>query len=117
METEWCKKFQKEVLTIDWKNIYTRKVKHVQCMKLAEFNYKLLHNLVVTGYILSKWNKLISDKCIFCNLCDTVEHLLFDCNRIKAIWTKVGECLKIDINWSHIIIGLHGLHIQFINHG
>ena len=75
--------------------------------KISEFNYKVLHNLLVTGYILSKWNKNISPECLSCGVIDTPEHLLFQCNRVKTIWNKVGTLLKVDLSWKHIVIGLH----------
>ena len=107
MENTWNKKFQTQFLTIDWQKMYIRKIKNIPCMKLAEFNYKLIHNLVVTRYILNKWNKSVSEKCVFCNDLDSTEHLLFYCSRIQHMWKLIGICLKLDIRWFHIIIGLN----------
>ena len=84
-----------------------KKIKTIPCKKISEFNYKILHNLLVTGYILSKWNKNIPPECLSCGAIDTPEHLLFQCNRVKTIWNKVGTLLKVDLSWKHIVIGLH----------
>ena len=107
MEKCWNVTFGHKYLHCEWKNIYLRKIKNIPCKKISEFNYKILHNLLVTGYILSKWNKNIPPECLSCGAIDTPEHLLFQCNRVKTIWNKVGTLLKVDLSWKHIVIGLH----------
>ena len=37
-----------------WKNIYTRKVKDINDNKIAEFNYKMLHNILCNN-AYGKW--------------------------------------------------------------
>ena len=69
-------------------------------------NYKLIHNLGYTAYILSKWKLGISSKCVVCGENETVEHMLFECERVKNIWKRVGEILKLNISWHHIVLGL-----------
>ena len=42
-------------MIIIFKNLYFRKIQKEPIAKLAEFNYKLLHNLLVTNKDLNKW--------------------------------------------------------------
>ena len=115
METRWGTILNKTLSTNDWKQIYKRKIANVVCKRLSEFNYKLIHNLIYTGYIPSKWKVSISNKCVVCGETDTVKHPLFDCKRVKCIWEKAGESLKLDITWSHIILGLDEIYAKEIN--
>ena len=59
MEKCWNVTFGHKYLHCEGKNIYLRKIKNIPCKKNSEFNYKVLHNLLVTGYILSKWNNIV----------------------------------------------------------
>ena len=115
MEKRWSDKFSKTISYNDWKEIYRRKIENIVCKKLAEFNYKVLHNLIYTGYMLSKWKSTISNKCVVCGENDTVEHLLYECHRVKCLWKKVGEILKLNILWHHIVLGLDENNAEKIN--
>ena len=115
MEKNWCSKFDKKFNHDDWRLIYRRKVGGILCKKLSEFNYKIIHNLVYTGYILSKWKFGISSKCVVCGENEMVEHMLFECDRVKHVWKRVGEILKLDISWHHIVLGLDEINAKQIN--
>ena len=106
MEKRWSIKFETNYLKYDWINIYHRKIKNIHCDKIAEFNYKLLQNLVITGYTLSKWKKNISPLCIYCQENDTPEHMIFSCSRIQNIWNTISLILEVKIKWKHIVLGL-----------
>ena len=80
-----------------------------------KFNYKLIHNLVYSGYILSKWKLGVSNKCVVCGKNETAEHMLFECDRVKNIWKIVGEILKLDISWHHNVLGLDEINAKQIN--
>ena len=47
----------------------------------------------------------ISENCVFCNDLNTAKHLLFDCRKVKVIWQKIGDVMKLDIKWKHILLG------------
>ena len=107
MRKRWCKMFNIQLLNIEWKSIYLCKIKQVPGKKFAEFNYKLLNNLIIPGYILNKWNQNIPKTCSISQRNDTTEHMLFLCPRIRSIWEKVGEKLQIHISWKTIVLGLN----------
>ena len=50
-----------------------------------------------------------------CGENETVEHILFECDRVKNIWKRVGEILKLDISWHHIVLGLDEINAKQIN--
>ena len=41
--------------------------------------------------------------------------MLFECDREKNIWKIVGEILKLNINWHHIVLGLDEINAKQIN--
>ena len=73
--------------------------------RLAEFNYKLICNILANGYIVSKWDKSVSSKCTNCNENHTSEHMLFNCQRIQPIWNQLSDILKINFTWKKVIFG------------
>ena len=100
-----------------WSDIYMRKVKAFPVKKIAEFNFKILHNTFYSGCMVNRWNKACSANCKYCGVLETPKHLLFECKRIQALWELLGEVLKVNITWKHIVIGINDTNInsQVIN--
>ena len=107
MEKRWCQLFNKKLSFEQWKCVYIRKIQQVHFKKFAEFNFKLLNGILISGYILNKWNKSVPNICTRCNSNDTNIHMLFLCPRIRTIWTMVSQTLKIDLCWENIVFGLN----------
>ncbi len=68
----------------NWKDIYNRKIWGIHDKKLAEFNYKVLCNILCTRSRVFKWNKDLDDKCPYCNEVQNVKHLFFECRRVNS---------------------------------
>ena len=119
METIWSNKFGFPNSDVVWRSIYTQKVININIIKLAEFNHKLLHNILPCGNILHKWQYNISDRCKQCNIIETTEHMLFNCKRVNDIWKLISRCLKVNIQWKTIVCGFiaseQSKHIEFLN--
>ncbi len=96
MESVFSKLFNFECREI-WKHIYNQKLNSLHIPKLLEFNYKILHNILPTGYILNKWKSDVSSKCDVCIQIETTEHMLYKCKCILEMWTKVSKSLNINI--------------------
>ena len=105
METVWSNKFSFENKKAIWSNVYHQKIEAIKDNKLSEFNFKVIHNILPCGYILSKWNYNVKERCDVCNEIETVQHMLYDCNRIKDIWINVSNIMKIEVKWKHLICG------------
>ncbi len=103
MERFWGKTFNFE--PCEWESIYNRKVWNVAEKKVAEFNYKLITNIVCTRSIISKWNRNVNNLCMLCNDKQDVKHLLFTCSRVNNMWANIGAIIKLNIQYKHIIIG------------
>ena len=94
--------------TVDWEKVSQNKIK-IPETKIAEFNYKVLHNILACNQNLFRWKKSTSKACIYCkfHLQDT-KHLIWECNSVKTVWQKVSQVLKTNITWQHIVIGING---------
>ena len=63
-------------------------------MHMKYIQYSFLHYRVATKYELLKMNLVESGKCAFCNNTETIEHLLYNCEKSKAIWHKVESWIR-----------------------
>ena len=73
--------------------------------KLAEFNYKIINNILINKAYLSKWISETNAKCSFCNQKEDIIHLLYDCSFNDHIWQIVDNCLQLNIIYKHVVVG------------
>ena len=73
--------------------------------KLSEHNYKIITNTLPCGYIVAKWDKLVSDNCVLCKEKHDLVHLLFTCAFANKAWKLVSNFLKFVKNLSYIVFG------------
>ena len=105
-ENMWSKMFN-----IDFKrygqHIYdTNVVKHLD-KSIADFNYRLLHNLLNCNNQLSKWKRDVSPLCTLCNVVENCEHLILHCKNVVNVWTKASNILRFNVSWKHIVVGFY----------
>ena len=81
--------------------------------KLRAFQYRVLHNILVTNYDLCKWGIKESNLCTFCKTeVETSHHLLLECKISKTVWEwtfqfihdKAG--IKITYSNCDLILGV-----------
>ena len=64
----------------EWKSI-----KDIKEVKLADFQYKINNNILVTNSFLFKIKKINNNRCSYCNdHRETIEHLLLNCTKVKS---------------------------------
>ena len=78
-QIKWQNNFELYLLEKDWQEIYICKIINMPDKKLAQFNFKLLNNIIVSKDVLCKWRRLDDNKCIYCGEIETVKHIYFDC--------------------------------------
>jgi hypothetical protein len=105
METIYAREFNFHSSKRIWQSIYRQKLCLPKFVKLNEFNFKILHNIVPCGKIVSKWKSNVSEKCEICGYLESTKHMLYDCHRIKTIWQEVSKILKCNISWKTIVCG------------
>ena len=89
---------------INYKALYTKKIKHIQDKQIAEFNYKIRNLILPYEKNLKKWGFASSDKCEICNVLYDIPHLLFFCKKANCFWRKVSTFLNINLTIKDIII-------------
>jgi hypothetical protein len=107
MQKVWSRDLDLEILNfhLTWCNIYKYKVKLMPIKQLAEFNYKVLSGTLPCGKNLSKWIKDIPPLCKICNVTEDMKHMLYDCVNVRDIWICIGNKMKVDMKWKHIVVG------------
>ena len=111
MEMRLSQRFKFENTELVWSNIYKQKVIQMHDKKLAEFNFKVLHNIVACGSLIARWDKNINAKCDYCGHEENTEHMLFNCARINNIWKSVSKALSTNITWKTLTCGFIQLEI------
>ena len=106
----WCHLINNEVT---FNHVYIRRIKQVNDKKIAEFNYKILHDILPCNANLKKWKIIDSDKCNFCNGVQDIPHLLYYCKYANAIWCPIEGALKITIGIHDVILGVNEEHTDF----
>ena len=99
----WGKKCK--VTSTELETLYVKRVTIETVSKIVEFNYKLLHNLIVTNRYLNKFKKDVSPLCKICSEEETVEHMLFTCKIVTDIWAIFEKCFGCKLNWKLIMFG------------
>jgi len=94
---------------------FTNKVKRIWDKKLAEFNYKMLHNIVPCPENLKRWKKSDIEECDTCKETCDINHMLITCKLAKYSWELVSAALNIDMTIENIILGIdQNAHNNFI---
>ena len=88
---------------------FSAKVVQEKEIKLKEFNFKLLHNILPCNKNLAKWKIKPNDRCDVCGQSQTIEHLLYSCIYVKPLWRVVETYLGVDISFEHML----GLDVFF----
>ena len=107
---KWCNLNKNEV---EFNHVYIRKIKQMEDTKLAEFNYKVLHDILPCNVNLKKWKIIESDKCNFCHEMQDIPHLLFYCKYYQNIWLLIEGALKTPIGICDVLIGTNNKEHDF----
>ncbi len=91
---------------IDWKKVYENKIDKQAEIKYAEFNYKIVSDILATNCKLYKWGKVQSNNCIYCRYeIHTTQHLLYDCTNVRKLWKKIETFFSNELTWRDILFG------------
>ena len=88
------------------KDISKKKIECIKEIKIKEFNYKILINILPCGVSLKQWRLIDDDSCISCQHAHDIPHLLFSCNVTNTPWNNISTILGIRIDVEAIIFGL-----------
>jgi hypothetical protein len=103
MERHWIEVFNDE--EVNFKNMYTKKILCIKDKKLAEFNFKVINNILPCNVNLKHWRKSDTEMCNICNTEETIEHLLYQCHYAQSIWRDFLRITGVNITLADIVIG------------
>ena len=106
VENMWQRQLCNETFTINWAAVYLQNFKSLKYPKFMEFKFKIIHNILPCGASLSKWNNAYSGLCGYCGETETTAHLLYNCPRIKCVWSIISNCMKLNVLLKHVILGI-----------
>ena len=97
-QIKWNQVFQN--VDMNWKSIYT--VSKICCRntKLYWFQYRLLHRILATKYLLTKMNIEQNNLCTFCGEeVEKLEHLFWQCNTVNTFWENIEQWIYDQNNY------------------
>ena len=72
--------------------------------KLAEFNYKLMHDFLICGKYLIKWDDSINEKYEICENVHDIPHMFFVCKLAQHIWQLCEKALFRNFRKDQILL-------------
>ena len=88
--------------TTDWATFFRLPFNITIEPYLHIFQYKILNRLLNTREKLSCWGLVESDKCLYCNKTDTLEHHLYNYPSSKCLWNYTEQILLDHLElWYH----------------
>ena len=71
-----------------WKKIFTSLKNICKETKLKEFQFKVIHRIVVTKKELYRYGIKTDDECLYCGEHDSTVHTFIDCESVKSFVKK-----------------------------
>ena len=72
---------------VEFENFFQIIPKSIMSPKHRDFQFRLIHRVLVTNKSLKLWKIKESDRCTFCGLeCETIKHILWDCMYVNRLW-------------------------------
>ena len=78
----------------NWKRAFTQISQVCKENKLREFNFKLLHRIIVTSKELQTYGIETNSKCLYCDEPDSVLHSYVECQHSQTFFSKVVACFS-----------------------
>ena len=80
--------------------------------KLKEYQYKLIHRIVVTKKELHRYGIKKDDECIYCGEKDSIDHTFRDCRCVKIFiqlvikWFNIKNKIKLNPSSKEMLFGI-----------
>lgn len=91
----WRNDLHTDISLDTWNHAIAQVHKISSQTELIYFQYRILHHIVTTNNLRSKWDPSVSALCHACNTrVETIVHLFCDCDVVKKIWKFVQKWLQ-----------------------
>ena len=100
---KWSEYFRTQITEKEMSEYFTLNFLCTNENKMRSFQYKILQHSLTTNKFLNIC-KIGEDKCYFCKTeVETLEHLFWDCSKIKKFWASIVELLEPYIKLHDVI--------------
>ena len=79
-------------------------------VKLKTILLRSIHGDIYSGTRLKKFGMIEDDRCPRCNLPETIEHQLLECEYCKRLWSVISIITSIPTTDLNTVLGLNDLH-------
>ena len=85
---------------IEWNKAYRRLYTTTIYIKLREFQFEILHNILPVNQILYRWKLIDSQRCSYYFINEeSISHLFCQCHRSVTLYVQIREwCRQYDLN-------------------
>ena len=94
--------------------VYLNKIINIRDLKIAEFNFKLFHQILPCRIFLCKIGVLPYNTCAWCDKEESIEHMLFTCSSIKNIWIIISEMLQLKLTYENLVLTTKSIEIDWL---
>lgn len=100
---KWQTRLEEPVYQEEFVDVFKNINRVTISTKLRDFQYRLLHNALVTNHQLCLWKIIPTDRCTFCqNQKEHTVHLFVDCNYVSKLWEQLRLWLHDELGLTHI---------------
>ena len=105
----WQKKLNTNITEYNWKAAGDATSE----TKLKMLHWKILHNIYPTNIMLKQMNLRTDDLCEWCQCKDVVEHVFFECEKVKVLWSTIESFIStksnvsISLDASDVLLGIN----------
>ena len=100
---KWSEYFRTQITEKEMSEYFTLNFLCTNENKMRSFQYKILQRSLTTNKFLNIC-KIGEDKCYFCKTeVETLEHLFWDCSKIKKFWASIVKLLEPYIKLHDVI--------------
>ena len=96
----------------DWEHLFCLPYTVARETKLQSLQYQIVNRYIPTQQFLQMCKKSDTDKCIFCNKIDDIEHYFYSCERVIPVWNNLSQLFskifetRIALHSPDIIFGI-----------
>ena len=80
-----------------WNKIFTSLKNICKETKLKEFQFKLIHRIVVTKKELNRYGMKMDEECLYCVEHDSIDHTFIECEFVKSFVKKSTTGLMLSV--------------------
>lgn len=92
-----------------WQEVYKSPYRATRDTKLQAFQFRISHRFLPCNKFLCNIRIRQDDTCSFCDRQDTVQHFLFECQRVQTFWSTLRQWLAQEADFH-----IHTNMLEFI---